>query len=128
MIRHPSIDDKTLLQKYPAVVDHLSAGGSVRGAKEAVGCSASTASFIRAAMVRQGWVLEARRNITREERLEKYPHVVFWLRAGKSAEWTARMCEVSNATVLTVRYALLANGEKLVKWKRIGWPSKDRET
>jgi uncharacterized protein YerC len=126
-MRHPTLDDVTLIRRWPKAVRLLADGGTVRGVAAEAGCGVSTVGWVRAAMLRQGWNLEARRDMTRAERIAKYPEVVACLRAGMSANTTAAECGVANATVLTVRFALLAEGEKLVAWKRIGWPSKGRE-
>ncbi len=125
MKRHPTIDDMSLLRKYPAIADRHRAGESVRAAARASGVSASTVYHVRTAMARQGWTFEKRRDLTADDRIAGRPEVAFWLRAGRSASWTSQKCGVSMTTALTVRAALLSKGEKLVKWRRLGWPADD---
>lgn len=47
------------------------------------------------------------------ERLEKYPNVVFWLRAGRTMKQVAALEDVSVNTVRVVKRALVSQGEGL---------------
>jgi len=118
MMKHPFIPDGDLIRKYPEAVEALRAGASVRGTVTEAGICCTTVCFIRAAMARQGVVFVRRRDLTPDERLEKYAVAAFWLRAGRTIAFAAERQGASVATVQLVKRALAKRGELKIR-KRV---------
>lgn len=105
----------------------LKAGHTTAEIKREHGICAETVRHIRRFMLDDGWVApisEKKKKVTplreprppkvgmtKEERLQKYSGVVFWLRAGRTMKQAAKLGGVSLNTVGVVRRALVRDGE-----------------
>ena len=121
------IPSDVYLRRWNSVVEMLKAGHSVAEIKRTHGICSETVRHVRRFMTEGGWSPPARINpprpapeprppkvgMTMVERLEKYPNVVFSLRAGRTMKQVAALEDVSVNTVRVVRRALTSQGEEL---------------
>jgi len=118
------------LARWSQVVEALKAGMAVRAINKQYGAVPETVRHVRRFMEAGGWTpppkpprpmivrpkpepKPPRVGMTVEERLQKYPGVAFWLRAGKTMPEVAKLEGVSLNTVRIVKRAMVAQGEVL---------------
>ncbi len=121
------IPDDVYLVRWSGIVESLKAGQITAEINVKYQTCGETVRRVRRIMVAGGWIPPKRERtkvvrpkreprpprvgMTSEERLEKYPGIVGWLRAGKTRVETAALEGVSVNTVRVVKRALGAQGK-----------------